>query len=82
MEAFTIVRKDCHMFITKQEALDMDVQSLSLWELEVYQSRLLEFIHKKCTKPEKEKLQEKLTEVSQFIHDIYMEKSGFLYEDI
>ncbi len=72
-----------HMFITKKEALDMDVHSLSLWELEAYKIRVLEFMHKKsCRKAEKENLQEKLNETVEFINDIYMEKCGFLYKDI
>jgi len=71
------------MFITKQEALEMDIQSLSLWELELYKSRAYEFTTKSRTRKfEKDILNSKIRETIFFIGDIYEEKCGFMHNDI
>ncbi|CAG7580881.1 MAG: hypothetical protein SLAVMIC_00588 [uncultured marine phage] len=70
------------MFINKQEAMDMDIQSLSLAELGIYRVRVVNFIHKKSTrKAEKVILHQRLDETAEQYSEIIMEKAGQLYGD-
>ena len=62
------------MFINKQEAINMDIQSLSLFEMEIYISRIAKFITRKSTRKfEKKLLQDKMSETTKFIYEIYGE---------
>ena len=70
------------MFVNKQEAMDMDIQSLSYDEMKIYQLRVVNFIAKNTTrKSEKEVLQNKLDELAELMSDIMLERVGFLFGD-